>query len=225
MASPLKWIMITTLLGAIPANAQSTLCPDSRFEVLSDDAALTQQVCSIAQQAAEQLVACNIQISDSRHVRIEVMTEMPEACLGLYHCGKDIIQIPTPDTMQSMRKADSSLSHVSRQRFFRSILTHELAHAAFDEQPCPFESCITASEYIAYTMQIMSLPDADIAILEAGLDMDKKVSRDSLNPVTLYMNPDIFLSWAWIHLQQRPDPCAYIGDVMAGRIRMDYERP
>lgn len=221
----LEWIMIATFLGSFPANAQSIVCPDPRFEVRSDDAVLAQNICSITQEAAKQLAACNVSLSDTRHISIELMTEMPEPCFGLYHCGKDLIQIPSPETMQSMRKPDSSLSHVSNEPFFRSIIVHELAHAAFDEQPCPFESCVTASEYIAYTMQIMSLPDADIATFEATLDMNKKISRDALNPIILYMKPDTFLSWAWIHLHQRPDPCTYIGQVMQGMIRMDYEHP
>ncbi|WP_139784630.1 hypothetical protein [Roseovarius sp. A-2] len=224
MLKPLESILIAILLGGLPANAQSVVCPDPRFVILSDDGTPAHRVCRIAQEAAERLAACNVPLSDTRRIRIELMPEMLEACLGLYHCGKDLIQIPTPDTMQSMRAADSSLSHVPPEPFFRGILTHELAHAAFDAQPCPFESCITASEYIAYTMQIMSLPAADIATFESGLKMHKKISRDALNPITLYMNPDIFLSLAWIHLHQRSDPCAYIGDVMQGRIRMDYER-
>jgi hypothetical protein len=225
MPSYLEWIMIVTLLGSVPAHAQAIVCPDPRFEVLSDDDALSQNICSITQEATQRLAACNVFLSDTRQISIEVMTEMPERCFGLYHCGKDLIQIPAPETMQLMRKSDSSLSHVSRESFFRSIIVHELAHAAFDEQPCPFESCVTASEYIAYTMQIMSLPASDIATFEAGLDMNKKISRDALNPIILYMKPDMFLSWAWIHLQQRPDPCTYIDQVMQGMIRMDHERP
>jgi hypothetical protein len=39
------------------------------------------------------------------------------------------------------------------------------------------------------------------------------------------MAPDTFMTWAWIHLNQRPDACAYIDDVMEGRVRLDYERP
>jgi hypothetical protein len=88
---------------------------------------------------------------------------------------------------------------------FRGILTHELAHAAFDGQPCPLENCITASEYIAYTMQIMALIAADIATFESCLNVHKKNSRDALKPITLCMDPDTLFSWARVHPNQRPD--------------------
>jgi len=218
-------IVIATLVTVTPAAAEPLDCPDPRFEVLSDDDALAQKVCAYAQESAEKLAACNVHLSRTRRIRIDVVAEMPEKCLGLYHCGEDKIQIPVPEIMQSMRLAESRLSHVSPEAFFRSIIVHELAHAAFDEMTCPFGSCITASEYIAYNMQVMSLPEADIAIFETGLDMTKKIPRDSLNPVILFMKPDIFMSWAWIHLSQRPDACSYIGQVMEGDIRLDHERP
>tara|TARA_R100001369_G_scaffold54774_1_gene81667 strand:- start:150 stop:827 length:678 start_codon:yes stop_codon:yes gene_type:complete len=221
----LGWIVIATLLAGTPAGAEPLECPDPRFEVLSDDDALAQKVCAFARESAEKLAACNVPISETRRVRIELVTEMPEECLGLYYCGEDKIEIPMPEVMQSMRLSDSSLSHVSPEAFFRSIIVHELAHAAFDEVPCPFGSCITASEYVAYNMQVMSLPEADITIFETGLDKSKKISRDFLNPVILFMAPDTFMTWAWIHLNQRPDACAYIDDVMEGRVRLDYERP
>ena len=221
----LEWIFIATLQAGIPAGAEPLECADPRFAIVSDDDALAQQVCTLATEAAEKLAACNVPLAETRRIRIELVTEMPEKCLGLYHCGENQIEIPVPDVMQSMRLHDSSLSHVSNEAFFQSVLVHELAHAAFDEMPCPFESCITSSEYIAYNMQVMSLPADDISTFESGLDMAKKIPRDSLNPVILFMKPDTFMSWAWIHLNQRPDACAYIGDVMAGRIRMDYERP
>lgn len=50
--------------------------------------------------------------------------------------------------------AASALAIISDYAFFESVILHELAHAALDDMPCSFPSCIVGQEYIAYAMQI-----------------------------------------------------------------------
>lgn len=181
------------------------------------------QTCILASRAATRLAECNVVVT--RPVLFELKDEMPDGCIGLYHCGEDRIELPAPEILQGIRQPDSSLSHLPLMVFFESVLAHELGHQAFDNLPCPFESCLIASEYVAYNMQIMSIPSEYLAGFEAKLDMDTKVPRDSLNRMLLFMAPDTFMRRAWVHLNQRPDACAFINDVMKGRIRMENPHP
>lgn len=127
--------------------------------------------------------------------------------------------------MQSLRAAGSSLAHVAARPFFEGLLTHEMAHAAHDEWPCPYDSCRAAGEFIAYNMQTMALPPEDPALFEATLDMETLVLRDHLSIMIMLMAPHIFRKRAWVHLHQQADPCGYLSDVLQGRIRIDQPHP
>ncbi len=223
MSCVLKWFAVLTLLLSRAALSETLQCSDYRFRVSSQDEALAKYTCAVASRAATRLADCNVIVT--RPVLFELKDEMPDGCIGLYHCGEDRIELPTLETLQRIRKPDSSLSHLPLRVFFESALTHELAHQAFDTLPCPFDGCLIASEYLAYNMQIMSLPSEHLAAFEAKLEMDIKVPRDALNPILLFMAPDTFMLRAWTHLNQRPDACAFIDDVMQGRIRMDNPHP
>lgn len=176
----------------------------------------------MAARAAGRLAACAIPLTQP--LRIEVTSVMPENCLGLYHCGNRRIELPTLPVMEARRGVESSLAHVAARPFFEGVLTHEIAHAAHDEWPCPYDSCRTAGEFIAYNMQTMSLPPGDLAVFEAGLDMTTPVPRDHVNLMIMLMAPAAFRKRAWVHLNQQPDPCGYLSDVLQGRIRMDHPR-
>lgn len=223
MPGILRSAIVATLLLTFPGAGHGLDCHDGRFAVQAESEELARATCTSASRVTAGLAACNVPLD--RPIRIELKADFPENCMGLYHCGKDRVEILEPDTMQRRRAPESALAFVPIDSFYVSVLAHELSHAAFDASPCPFESCLTASEYVAYTMQIMSLPERYRFRFEAGLDMTTRVSRDSLNPVILFMAPDTFMRRAWVHLNQRPDACAYIGDVMQGRVRMDHPRP
>jgi len=101
---------------------------------------------------------------------------------------------------------------------------HELTHAASDVVPRPFENCVATDEYIAYAMQVMSLTPEARAVFEARTRYDRKISRDELSPMILYMAPDLFTRKAWNHFSQRDDPCGFIRQLADKTILLDRER-
>jgi len=146
-------------------------------------------------------------------------------CMGLYHCGQDRIELLKSTAMESTRSDDGSLALVPAMAFYESIIAHELAHAAFGSVPCPFENCATAKEVVAHTMRVMSLPPQYPSRFNADLGLDRKVARDEISIITLYLAPDVVLRKAWRHLNQRPDIWAYIDQIMSGNVRIDHAHP
>src|SRR6056297_505126 len=213
---------LTLCAGFAGAGGAQTVCEAGNVTVLTQDPAQAAFLCNSVASGLSKLAACNVTLHHP--VTVELRDRLSAGCMGVYHCGEDRIELLTPEAMAATRNPDGRLAFVETQTYFHSILVHELAHAAYAEVPCPFGSCLATNEYVANTMQVMSLPAADIARLEADLDMETRLSRDSLNPFLYLMAPDIFLRKAWVHLNQRPDPCAYIGQIMAGRVLLDYER-
>ena len=167
---------------------------------------------------------CNLDVPAP--ITITVVPELEEQCLGVYHCGEGRIEMLPPDAYADLRNRTgaSAFAAVSADAFFESVLRHELAHAALDTMPCPFKSCITGQEYVAYTMQVRFLPEDDIRAFEAASSDSYRVTRDALSPMILGMAPDLFAQRAWQHLSQRDDACAFIGQIARGQVLLDRER-
>ncbi|WP_172294988.1 hypothetical protein [Pseudoruegeria sp. HB172150] len=208
---------------ALPVQAADLTCPRGAITVSGDDRTLIEQTCEIAESAADRLAACNAPIT--RPVRIEIVGELLTGCVGLYHCGEDWIEILPPATAIGLRSVDSPFQNLSSDDYFASIVTHEMAHAAYDEATCPFADCPATAEYVAYAMQVGALTADQIVDFEAAADIDRRVGHDELNRALLMMNPNGFAARTWTHFSQREDGCAYIGLVMSGNILFDTERP
>lgn len=213
--------LISCLL-ATGAVADTIACPGTTVSVIGETAQTAKSLCKNVQHSLDTLTSCNVHLTHPVTVRLR--RTLPTGCMGLYHCGDERIELLALEAMEAARDPGNSLAFVDNETYFQSILTHELAHAAFEDVPCPFDHCMATSEYLAHVMQVRSLPAADIARFEAELDMETHVGRDAVNSMIYAMAPDVFLRRAWIHLNQRPDACAYIDAIMQGHVIHDHER-
>lgn len=182
-----------------------------------------QRVCAAVTLANQTFESCNIP-PITRPLRIDLVETLKANCFGQYHCGEDWIELLSPDAMQAQRLPESVYADLPNDAFFQSVAVHELTHAAISEVPCPFEDCLVANEYLAYVMQIMSLPPKARLQFLKGADLDRKISRDELNPIIYFMAPDLFARKSWLHFTQREDPCGFVGQIVEGTVLLDYER-
>ena len=198
-------------------------CTDIDVTVNSDSVALAQEVCTAAVQAQTQFQQCNLG-STSNPLRVDIVETLPDSCVGLYHCQQDWIELLAPSLMQTLRKEDGAFHFLSETAYFRSVVVHELAHAAFDKERCPFDGCVVGNEYVAYAMQVMSLSADDRSAFEVHAGLNRRVSVVELTRLLLDLAPERFAARAWTHLQQRDDPCGYIGEIVSGAVLLDRER-
>jgi hypothetical protein len=214
--------LLALVLAADPAHAEPLACPGGAVLTINagDDAPL---ICAMAETVRAQLASCTLTVPAP--ITIAIVPDLIDHCLGIYHCGQGQIDLLPPARYAAMLESGEAeaFAPISPSYFFESVLRHEMAHAALDEMPCPFDTCIVGQEYIAYTMQIRFLPDADRAAFEAADRVEGRVSRDILNPFILMMAPEVFAHRAWQHLTERPDPCAFIGQVARAEVLLDYE--
>lgn len=206
-----------------PVSAEVVTCDGPNITVIAEHSADAECVCKAARQAVAQFGQCSLPFP-SHPLRINVVDEMPTHCVAVYHCGEDWIELLSPSEMHIRRKTEGAFSSVETKAFFESVVVHELAHAAFDSVPCPFDACIATSEYIAYVMQIMSLDAASQSDFEAKFAFTRPISRDELSAMIYLMAPGRFAQKAWAHFSQRDDPCGYIALIVEGRIVLDVER-
>lgn len=211
------------MLAAIPSWAGSLTCGNQAVTVSFQHAEHGELVCDAVEKAAAIFDQCNVPAL-SGPVHIDVVDKLKSGCVAVYHCGMDMIEVLSPPEMQKLRDPDGAFVHLGINEYFKSVVIHELSHAATDGMPCPFEDCVTAHEYIAYAMQVMSLSSQAQSIFEDRSALDRPISSDELSAIILFMAPHLFSQKVWRHLSQRKDPCGYIGQIIDGFILLDQER-
>jgi len=187
----------------------------------TEDSELALKICAASDKALAVLENCSLPTPEP--VNIEAVETIPEDCVALYHCGENRVEVLAPDRLAKHRNPDGLFTDLTDEALFDALIAHEMAHAAYETPPCPFFDCRVTSEYVAYSMQIMSLSAVDRAAVEARIAMDENVSFDELNVILLFMAPHTFTAKAWAHLNQRPDACAYMGQIADGLIRFDND--
>lgn len=216
-------LMLLTPVISAGISAETRICAAADVRVRYTDPHHADLTCTAVARAVDVFAGCNVPAL-SRPVRIDLVSTLQDNCIGLYHCGKDHIEILTPPALAAQRSTTGPFAALDTATFFKSVVVHELTHAATDGFPCPFDTCTASVEYVAYAMQVMSLPETARRTFEADADMQKRVVVDELNVFILLMAPDVFARKVWAHLAQRPDPCFYIGQILDGKILLDRER-
>ena len=215
------WRSIALLAFVLPlkAGAEAYACGDIQIH---SDPTQAEQICRDAEAAIDDLASCSLTVKTP--LKIEVVENLGEACLGIYRCGDHQIDILSPEHYAQLQP-DGIFASVSPKAFAASVLRHELVHAALSDMPCPFKDCVVGQEYLAYAMQIMFLPPADLDAFNAETPFDTDVKRDELNRLILLMAPEVFARKAWLHLSARRDPCRFAGQVARAEVLLDYELP
>lgn len=218
-----------TLLAACVAtqlSAESLTCADPQLRVTGSEPEVRARTCTAAMEARKQLASCNVTFD--RPIEINIVKEFNDvlsACLGLYYCGEDRIEILSPSDMSTTRDRDGSFELVADEAYWKSIIAHELTHAAYDTVTCPFPTCVATAEYAAFTMQVFSLPHDQQTLFGETVKLKSKPNRDAISAMILFMSPDHFAKFAWLHFQEREAPCDYMQLIMNGQIYFDREPP
>ena len=211
------------LICASAAGSATISCGEGGPVAVAPDPAMAHQICGAAQQASDLLGRCDIQAPAS--LTITAVGETVPGCIGVYHCGEHRIEVLTPEAIEEVRRPDALFAHIPADRYFDSVVVHEIVHALYDDSPCPFATCVASSEYLAYALQIDSLRLEDRGPITAQAPLDKTISRDTISPMILFMAPDKFALLSWAHLHQRENRCAWLRGVLDGSILFDRERP
>ena len=217
-------ILATALSLATQLAAEPLNCPDPLFTITGGEKTTRERTCKAASEARKTLESCGIALN--RPIDIEIVQGFPDqytACLGLYHCGEDQIEILSPQDMAATRDRDGVFEFISDDAYWQSIIAHELTHAAYDSVKCPFTSCVATAEYASYAMQVFSLPADQQPLFGKSVTLRSKPSQDSISGVMAFMSPDHFAKIAWLHFQNRDAPCDYMRLIMSGQIFFDRE--
>lgn len=199
------------------AGAEGTVCDAAPVTVVTGTPDVRSRICDAVSTAADLLAYCELPLPTDA-LTIDVTDDVEPACFGIYHCDEKRIVLLPPSGMEQLRTPEDVFADIDGDAFFASIVVHEFAHAVMDGVPCPPGGCRAANEYLSYTLQLMSLPSEAREVFEQRYDMERPVTPDMLSSLMTLLAPGVFAQRAWAHLQQQPDPCAFLREVAAGRV-------
>ncbi|MCB1335412.1 MAG: hypothetical protein KDK26_17675 [Roseivivax sp.] len=215
-------LIAASLLWAGAVSAAEVPCDNAIVTAEAESPELATRICAASDAALAHFASCAL--PEPKPVRILALNAFERECVGLFHCGEGLIEVLAPDAMEARRNLFGIFQHVPMERFFESVVLHEMSHAVFDGTPCAFAHCVASTEFFAYTQQIAALSDEDRAPIEA-LAQDMPARKDVLNVFVLYMAPDKFALEAWTYLNAEPDRCTFWQEMLTGEVHFDRALP
>jgi len=199
----------------------SAVCPGTRIRVIQkheEPETDPRKVCEYVDEAARLLTRFRLEIETPS--RIEIVEQVRHACgapiSASFDSATKVVRISGYSACAEMLSARPELGAIAASDWFRSIITHELVHAALTRRsngpPPPL-----AQEYIAYALQLEMLGQSGRQTLLAAYPRDIPQDLEIFNSMYLQMSPLAFATNAYRHLFAQPDPVAFVSEILKGR--------
>jgi hypothetical protein len=203
---------------AVRAGSVTMDCPTAGYTVSAQDPDEAARACEAVFAAERRLNALGLM----RHapLRIEVTEDLDipaGSCVALYSSKTRKLQVLPVDCLAERPDRGSGFPPIEARLLFDSLILHELVHAFLDQTAADLTRI--AHEYLAYAIQIDSLPAEDrVRILEkAGMEPPGRI--EDVNEATLDMVPLRFAAAAWLHFQQKGGDADQVRRVIEGAQR------
>lgn len=205
------------------ASDQVTLqCPNAKISVTANTAATAQRVCETVTQALPALSACHLPLQRQFHIQVVKNLSHPLSgnCLAIADCTDQIIKITAPDALPGVLKPSSVYTLFPTEALFDSLLVHELTHLLISQQPDPPRT-VTDHEYMAYVMQMQTLPPhLRQNILDLIAD-SPQVQRQRLNVFLVLAKPLRFAAFAWKYHNTVGNGCDFFRRLLTHQDTLD----
>ena len=143
-----RLIVLCLYALASTAIAEPRICAGGMVTVDAEPP-LASVMCETAEQASRDLAACNLPLKSP--IQLTLSRDLEELfCVGMYHCGDRLIEVLPPDILETANRDTAMFYGMDAMAYFKSVIFHEMVHAAYDGVPCPFDDiCRATTEYLA----------------------------------------------------------------------------
>ena len=200
------------------AEADDALCDGLDVTVRAPSQSLALSVCGTVQRTLTLLEQCGLQLSDP--IVIAILDDLPifgDNCFGYYGCDSNRISLRSPTSIANVGSQSALYSGLDPMVVFDSLVAHEVAHAAFAQSTREESASLANHEYVAYAVQMWSLPPLVRDKIVPSFGQDEPVEAVRLNELVAVMAPDKFAALAWQHFNEPDHGCDFVQNLATGR--------
>jgi hypothetical protein len=176
-------------------------------------------VCSAAATAVRLLVRCGI--SPRRPLHVEVTSEVRHplrhgVILGFFDAKRERVLVTREANVPALVKG-TPYPALPQREFYKSLIVHEVVHAAMHQNLKRPAFTHAAYEYSAYTLQIESLAANERDNFLKAFDQTAvKVDATPFTDLILFFDPYVFAARAYQHFKSSPDGCVHLRALLSG---------
>lgn len=204
---------------ALPADL---VCESVEAVVSAPSPSLARSVCASVEETVDLLAQCDLALSDP--IKITVLDGLPNnshGCFGYYECDSNRISIRSPASIAEVSGQSTLYAGLEPVVVFDSLVAHEVSHAAFAQTACRDAGCLANHEYVAYVMQMWSLPPPIRSGIVERFGQLEPVEPMRLNELVAVMAPGKFAALAWQHFNEDGNGCDFVQDLATGQTTLE----
>ncbi|MEQ1717105.1 MAG: DUF6639 family protein [Hyphomicrobium sp.] len=210
---------LTVPHDAVAQHTSVWSCTDGLVAVKATSESAAETVCEQAAKAREFLGTCGITGRSELMVHVTpFMARTRGRRVGDYNPAQARIRLLPYSSFVRISKPTLGLTPVLSRILHASVAAHEIAHGIFHDHIGQRVLTDNAHEYVAYVVQLSTLPEA----------VQKNLREENAGPpvTNLFMfsffllmaDPERFGLAAWRHFHQPENGCAFLHRVAAGAV-------
>lgn len=198
----------------------SPSCIDGLVTIASVDEYETELICRGVTAAVVVLSRCGLTTVPRVTVEttLNVIDENGFSRRGEFVRSSNLIRIHPYGHFIATNRPSLAATRMSHATLYASIASHEMAHAMIAEARPILDLVPTAHEYIAYAVQIETLPTAIRDTLAVTAKPSVRADLLMFSPFLLYADPEQFAATAWRHFSQPHNGCRFLLDILSGQV-------
>jgi Family of unknown function (DUF6639) len=197
-----------------------TSCLEQKADVLGASTEERTVVCTAVKKTTKLFRQCGFM--KLPRIRVQVEKEPVNVCgvdaFGSYDAQRQTIRIVDATTCEKMAKVNAAYASLPFGELYQSIVVHEIAHQFFRSHLKDKKASHATHEYIAYAMQIASMPPQ---VRDQLLNSFPREPPEDLGPfvdMLLLMSPMYFGVLAYDHFSAPGNGCRVLQEIVRGEI-------
>jgi hypothetical protein len=192
-------------------------CAAVPVEVVAATGEERRLACAAAGELLARLARCGIGLQ--RPLQIRVGADIPHApgraVVGLFDRANQRLYVRELESIPAL-VGGTPFAEIPPPELFKSMIIHEIAHAVLHQNAGPDAVGAVGHEYLAYALQIESLPAGARERFLQAVGKRQSVKEFVFNDVLLDMNPCLFAAYAFEHLAAAGERCAPLVAILEG---------
>ncbi len=205
---------------AFKGRSSEMSCSEQKADVSGASAEEQRVVCAAVKRATELFGQCDF--TDLPRVRVQVSKEPINVCggdaFGSFDAERQAIRIVDTATCRKMANSNAAYASLPFSEFYQSIVVHEIAHQFFRSHLKDKKASHAAHEYVAYALQIASLPPRARNQLLNSFPDEPPEDLAPFVEMLLLMSPMYFGVLAYHHFSAPGNGCRVLQEIVRGEI-------